>query len=279
VDVNTSFALTGHSNVVQSFRNHPATLPGERPYKNHASSLDIQVLASTGIAHLRPYCLYSDPLEARNVSLCFCPDLTSRLFYRLFIISAQLYLSSRNLSPVNPPSPSLCFPVDSPLLWHRSRASIIRLSSGRLSPASAFRKLTTPRVCRYFFSRSSLDLGSRYCPPDSSGVHTHARTVLFLPYCSTLFRDRLGQFSVLCPVPLSLASFLLISPSIVRRNGPRLRLSRQFLVSPPFAPLQSSTLHRQTDPLSCTAKGDQESPLYIQYDLDSFTETPTPARD
>ena len=191
-DVNTSLALTGHSDVVQSFRNHPATLPGERPYMDHASSLDIPALASTGIARLRPYCLYGDSLEARNVSLYFCPDPTSRLFYRLFIISAQLYLSSRNRSPVNcPPHLHLCFPVDSPLLSHRSRASIVRLSRGRLSLASAVRKLTAPHVCPYSFSRSLFDLCSRYCPLDSSGVHTHARKVLFLPYCSTSFPDRL----------------------------------------------------------------------------------------
>jgi hypothetical protein len=84
----------------------------------------------------------------------------------------------------------LCFPESSPFPWHRSRVSIIHLSHGRLTLASEFRESTT--LCVYFFSsRSSFDLCPRYCPLNTSGVHTHVRTVLFLPYRSTLFQDRL----------------------------------------------------------------------------------------
>ena len=50
------------------------------------------------------YCPRGDPLEERNeVSLFFCRDPTLSLFYPLFIISAQLYISHRKPSPlINP---------------------------------------------------------------------------------------------------------------------------------------------------------------------------------
>ena len=112
-----------------------------------------------------------------------CTFVLTRLHGYSIVSSSSPYscISPPEIVPplIVPPHLHLCFPVDSPLLSHRSRASIVRLSRGRLSLASAVRKLTAPHVCPYSFSRSLFDLCSRYCPPDSSGVHTHARTVLF----------------------------------------------------------------------------------------------------
>ena len=88
---------------------------------------------STILLTLKPFhcngSIYPDPplppgdprKKWKEASLYLCRDLTLRLFYCLFIISTQLYISPRKRSPVNRSLPHphairfLCIKI--PLLW------------------------------------------------------------------------------------------------------------------------------------------------------------------